>query len=244
MREVNIVSIEGKNMVHDALVYSPDRVNHVLLTDRFKDDARLTEIKKLAHQNSIRIEIMSRKQLDKESESGNSQGVRAEMKLPEAKPLKLMLEEKRDIFLLLLDKIEYEQNLGAIMRTAWAAGVDAVVVSPDGINKVTPVVAKVSMGAAAQIPLISQSMYQTLDLLERMAVKVIGVEVDKGKSMTEENLTGPVAILMGSEYHGLTEQMMKKCTSLVHIPMKNNVASLNVSTATALVCFEKMRQEK
>ena len=230
-------------MVHDALK-SEQRVRRVLIASTVKGDARIQEIVKLAQKAGIRAEYVRPEEIEKESESGNAQGILAVMDLPETPTLDEILKRKRDVFILLLNRIDYEQNMGAILRSAWAAGVDAVVASPNGVHELTPVVAKVSMGGAAFVPLIGMSLFQALDLLERNAVKVVGVEVGMGNSYTETNLKGPVAFLLGGEAAGLSEPLMKKCNEFVNIPMVTGVASLNVSVASALVMFEKVRQER
>jgi len=106
------------------------------------------------------------------------------------------------------------------------------------------VVAKVSMGGAAYVPLLGMSMFQTIKLLHKYAVPVVGVEVDMGKAFTQTNLKGPIAFVVGGEAVGLSEPLQKECDLFVNIPMEKSVASLNVSVATALVLFEKLRQEK
>ena len=230
-------------MVHDALK-SEQKVRRVLIAATVKGDARIQEIVKLAQKAGIRAEYVRPEEIEKESESGNAQGILAVMDLPETPTLDEILKRKRDVFILLLNRIDYEQNMGAILRSAWAAGVDAVVASPNGVHELTPVVAKVSMGGAAFVPLIGMSLFQALDLLERNAVKVVGVEVGMGNTYTEANLKGPVAFLLGGEAAGLSEPLMKKCNEFVNIPMVTGVASLNVSVASALVMFEKVRQER
>jgi len=198
----------------------------------------------MAKRKGINVQILNSDELEKLAESKNPQGVIAMMEVPEESSLEQILRDKRNAFILLLNHIDYEQNLGAIMRTAWAAGVDAVVASPNGVHEITPVVAKISMGGVAYVPLIPMSLFQAMKLLHKYAVPVIGVEVDMGKTMYETKLMGPVAFLMGGEAEGISEPLQKECDFFVNIPMNKQVASLNVSVATALVLFEKIRQEK
>lgn len=237
------VVLSGRNMVHDALL-SDKVISKIIVAKGENEDIRIKEIKQLAIKRGIEIEEKWSDELSKMCESDNHQGVVATMDAPEMTSLEQILRNKRDAFVLLLNHIDYEQNLGAILRTAWAAGVDAVVASPNGVSELTPVVAKVSMGAAAYVPLISMSMFAAIDMLNKYAVPVVGVEVDKGTDYSSTILTGPVAFLMGGEAVGITEQLQKKCDILVNIPMVSGVASLNVSVATGLVLFEKTRQER
>lgn len=230
-------------MVRDALT-SGQRINVLMIGSGSTNDPKIKEIEKLAKDKGVNVQIIRSEELEKMSESKNAQGVIATMDAPEIKSLEQILRDKRDAFILLLNHIDYEQNLGAIMRTAWAAGVDAVVASPNGVHQITPVVAKISMGAAAYVPLIPMSLFQAMNMLHKYAVPVIGVEVDMGKSIYDSKLTGPVAFLMGGEAEGISKPLQAECDLFVHIPMNQEVASLNVSVATALVLFEKLRQKR
>ncbi len=230
-------------MVHDAL-NSDKKIASVLLAIQTLSDPRIREIENLARKKNVPVQKVTSEELLKMCDSRNPQGVVALMEIPEVPTLEQILKAKRDVFLLLVNHIDYEQNLGAILRTAWAAGVDAVIASPNGVHEVTPVVAKVSMGGAAYVPLIGMSMFQAAKLLHEYAVPMVGVEVDMGEPYTETNLRGPVAFVMGGEAVGLSEPLQKECDIFVNIPMNREVASLNVSVATALVLFEKLRQEK
>lgn len=237
------ITLEGRNMVHDALE-SGQKIVSVFLASNTISDPRIRDIENLARKNGVKIQKVSSEEIEKMSDSRNPQGVLALMSIPETPTLEQILNAKRNAFVLLLNHIDYEQNLGAIIRSAWAAGVDAVIASPNGVHEVTPVVAKVSMGGAAYVPLIGMSMFQAITLLHKYAVPVVGVEVGMGKPFTQTNLKGPVAFVMGGEAVGLSEPLQKECDIFVNIPMEKSVASLNVSVATALVMFEKLRQEK
>jgi len=242
-KQLDFITLEGRNMVHDALT-SGQKIASVLLSTSTLNDPRIKEIEDLARKNEVAVQKIDPEEIAKMSDSRNPQGVIALMSIPETPTLEQILKAKRNAFILLVNHIDYEQNLGAILRTAWAAGVDAVVASPNGVHEVTPVVAKVSMGAAAYVPLLGMSMFQAIKLLHEYAVPVVGVEVNMGESYTKTNLKGPVAFVMGGEAVGLSEPLQKECDLFVNIPMNESVASLNVSVATGLVLFEKLRQEK
>jgi 23S rRNA (guanosine2251-2'-O)-methyltransferase len=106
----------------------------------------------LAKNKHIPVSYGSAKKLRQMAKTNNTQNVLAEMEL-EDMSLKSILEAKPNPFILIFNRLDYEQNLGAILRTAWGAGVDAVVVSTNGVHELTPVVTKVSMGGAANVPL-------------------------------------------------------------------------------------------
>lgn len=243
-KQTDFIQIEGRNMVHDALYSKNTNVAEVLISLNAQSDPKISEILKLAQKNKVQVRKVDSREIEKLAGSSNAQGVIAYLRVKEPPSLEEILKNKRDVFLLMLNHIDYEQNLGAILRTAWAAGVDAVIASPNGVHKLTSVVAKISMGGAANVPLIGMSLFQAIDILHRYAVPVIGVEVNMGKVYSEEKLSGPVAFLMGGEEVGLTEPLIKTCDSLINIPMTSGIASLNVSVATGLVLFEKVRQER
>ena len=140
--------------------------------------------------------------------------------------------------------MDYEQNLGAIIRSAWGAGVDAIVLSPSGVHEVTPIVAKISQGGAAYVPVIAQSLFQAIATLKDYSIPLVGVEVGMGEAYDELTLIGPAAFLFGGEVAGISEPLQKKCDIFIHIPINSELASLNVSVATALIIYEKLRQER
>lgn len=238
-----IVTLEGRNTVRDAL-NSPQQIQSVLISTSVLNDPKIREIESLATRKQVRVEKVRPEQIEHISESGSAQGILAYMELPEPPTLSEILKSKTHPFLLLFNTLDYEQNLGAILRSAWAAGVDAVIVGNSGVHEITPVVAKVSQGAAAYVPLISMSLFQALTKIKEQAVPIVGVEVGLGEDYTKQNLTGPVALVFGGEAASLSEPLKKYCDLFIHIPMVKEVASLNVSVAAALVMFEKTRQER
>lgn len=237
------VTLEGRNMVRDALV-SGNKIQSVLVSNTTLDDSRIREIENLAGKQGVTVQKVRPEQIEHLAESGNAQGTIAYMELPEPPSLEKILKTKPNAFLLIFNKLDYEQNLGAILRSAWAAGVDAVIVPNTGIHEITPVVAKISQGGAAYVPLISQSLFQALTVIKKYAVPIVGVEVDLGEDYTKQNLKGPVAFVLGGEAASLSEPLKKYCDIFVNIPMVKSAASLNVSVATALIIFEKTRQER
>jgi len=145
-------------------------------------------------------------------------------------------------FFVLLTEIEYEQNLGAMLRTAEAAGVAAIVIPPSS-KGVTPVVERVSMGAASLVPVISESLFPALKIFKKWGFKIIGLDEKAPKNYYDEDLRGPLVFVVGGESKGITFPVRKRCDVLVKIPQKGKISSLNLSVACGIVVFEKMRQE-
>ncbi len=240
------IVLEGRNTVHDALI-SDKKIKSLMIASESLHDPKIEEIITLAKKKNVELRIMPSKQIKQMAGSVKAQNVMAQM---EAEPVSLkeildrVNKKGKDVFILLFNRLDYEQNLGAILRTAWGGGVDAVIVNPGGVHELTPVVTKVSMGGAVYVPLISESLFNALKLLKDYSIPIVGVESGMGHIYSELTLCGPVAFVFGGEDSGLTEPLKKYCDIFVHIPMQSQLSSLNVSVATAIVVFEKLRQER
>lgn len=237
-----LIVLEGRNTVHDALS-SERRVKRVFIAKESLSDAKIQEIITLAKLKNVSLNFVSSKEIRKGIKSFNPQNILAEMEVEEVS-LKQILQKNKNACILLFNRLDYEQNLGAILRTSWGGGVDAIVVSPSGVHEITPVVAKVSMGGAAYVPVIAESLFPALKFLKDQGIPVVGVESGMGEVYYKQNLLGAVAFMFGGEDSGLSQALKKYCDLFVHIPMCSNLSSLNVSVATAIIIFEKLRQEK
>lgn len=237
------IVLEGRNMIHDALM-SQNVIQSLLISKAVLTEPRIRKIESLAEKKGIVIQKVRPEQIEHLTESGNAQGVIAYMDLQEPPSIEQIIKSKTDPFFLLISKLDYEQNLGAILRSAWAVGVDAVIVPNTGVHEITQVVAKISQGGAAFVPLIAQSLFLALTIIKKYAIPIIGVEVGLGTDYTKQNLKGPIAFVFGGEAASLSDPVKKYCDAFVNIPMVKDVASLNISVATALIIFEKTRQER
>jgi len=181
------------------------------------------------------------------AEGGRHQGVVAEVE-PRAGDPETQLEEALEAaagppLLLVLDGVQDPHNLGACLRSADAAGVAAVIVPRDRAAGLTPVVRKVAAGAAESVPLVAViNLARTLRQLKERGVWLVGTDDAAGRSLFEADLTGPVALVMGSEGEGLRRLTRDCCDQLVSIPMAGAVESLNVSVAAGVALFEAVRQ--
>ncbi len=151
----------------------------------------------------------------------------------------------RDPLILLLDQVQYEQNLGAVLRTACATGVDAVVIPTRRGATLTATAQRIAMGGAEEVPVVREGMMSALATLRRAAVRIVGTDADATQVHTEADLTGPLAIVMGGEDRGLSSAVSERCDGVVRIPMRPSqaVTSLNVSVSTALLLYERVRQQ-
>lgn len=145
--------------------------------------------------------------------------------------------------LLLLDGVTDPRNLGACLRTAEAAGVQAVIVPRDRSAGMTPVVASAAAGAAELLPLIAvTNLARSMQELRDAGVWIAGAAGEAGKSLYELDLTGPIAWALGAEGEGLRRLTRERCDFLVRIPLHGQVESLNVSVASGICLFETQRQ--
>ena len=161
----------------------------------------------------------------------------------EADLLRMVVEKDGPVLILVLDGVTDPHNLGACMRSADAAGVDAVVVPKDKSADLTPTARKVACGAAEVIPFVRvTNIARTLAALKERNVWIFGAAGEAEKSIYDNDLTGPMALVMGAEGAGLRRLTREHCDFLVKLPMSGSVSSLNVSVATGVCLFEVVRQ--
>jgi 23S rRNA (guanosine2251-2'-O)-methyltransferase len=156
-----------------------------------------------------------------------------------------VLSGKANPFFLVLDGVQDPHNLGAILRSADAAGVDAVIAPKDRSVSVTETVRRISVGAADHVPFVQVvNLARALDRLKEAGVWLVGTSDHGDKSLYETELMGPLAIVMGAEAEGMRRLTEERCDFLVRIPMLGRVECLNVSVATGVCLFEAVRQRR
>ena len=152
------------------------------------------------------------------------------------------LETRPDALLLVCESVEKPGNLGAMLRTADAAGVDAVIAAAPGTDWGNPNLVRASKGSVFSVPLGQAGSREVLDWLAVRRIGVVAAVPEAEASFTEVDLTGAVAIAVGSEKHGLSGAWLERAVSQARIPMFGRVNSLNVATAAALLLHEALRQ--
>jgi 23S rRNA (guanosine2251-2'-O)-methyltransferase len=155
----------------------------------------------------------------------------------------MIYDEGRTPFILILDRITDVRNFGAICRSAEASGVDAVVVPSRGAAMVNADAMKTSAGALSKINLCRvDNIKITIDFLKESGLKIAAVSEKTEQNAWENDLTGPIALILGSEEDGISEAYLKKVDVHVKFPLVGTVESLNVSVAAGIACFEILRQ--
>ncbi len=154
-------------------------------------------------------------------------------------------ENGKTPLLILLDNITDVRNFGAIARTAECAGVDAIVIPAKNSVSVTPDAIKTSAGALTRIPVCKENnLIDTIYLLQQMGISIVAASEKAASEIYEEDFTAPLAIVIGSEDKGVSANIIKRSDRLVKIPTYGEIASLNVSVATAIFVYEAIRQRK
>lgn len=235
----------GWHAVSALLAQQPDQVLRVWV-QLGREDARASHLKAELSQLGIRCEAVPKSVLDKQT--AHHQGVIAWVKvrdLPGESELAGFLEAlDHPPFLLVLDEVQDPHNLGACLRSADAAGVDAVILPRHQSASITPTVRKVACGAAESVPVFQvTNLVRTLELLKQQGVWISGLALDdRAVSVYQADWTGPLAIVMGAEDKGLRRLTREACDRLVIIPMLGQVQSLNVSVATGVVLYQALAQ--
>lgn len=238
----------GLHGVRAAIKYDPATIEAVWI-ERGRRDRRVEQLRTLAERAGVRIETASRRELDGLSDGGVHQGVVARVR--GQKPLgddalDHLLEGLVDPpLILVLDQVQDPHNLGACLRSADAAGVHAVIAPRDRAVGLTPIVHKVASGAGRSVPFVQvTNLARALDSLRRRGIFLVGCAGEADVDVYAQDLTGPLAIVMGGEGEGMRRLTRERCDYLVRIPMLGSVESLNVSVAAGVVLFEALRQRR
>lgn len=243
--------IGGLHSVKAALKSSASEIEK-LLVQKDRRDTRLRDLRMLAQKHAIETEEVNRALLNELAPDLQHQGVVAVLRASSegvrddlAGFIKEALEKPRTgaLLLLVLDEVQDPHNLGACLRSADAAGVDAVVVPANNSVGLTPVVRKVACGAAETVPLFQvTNLQRAITELQDLGVWVYGAAGEASSSLYQIDLTGHVALIMGAEGRGMRRLTREQCDDLFHLPMQGEVSSLNVSVAAGVSLFEVVRQ--
>ncbi|KPJ67384.1 MAG: 23S rRNA methyltransferase [Coxiella sp. DG_40] len=238
--------IYGLHAVEGILRNAPQTVRHLFI-QRGRYDQRIQKILQLAHKNNIQPEIISRRKLEVLLPECQHQGVAviiaSGMIYRETDLVGLLDKLEEAPFLLILDSIQDPHNLGACLRSANAAGIDAVIAPKDNAVGLTPVVRKVACGAAETTPFIQvTNLVRSMHMLKDRGIWLYGTTADAKTKIYDVNLTGPIGLVLGGEEKGIRRLTREHCDGLMSIPMLGTVSSLNVSVAAGICLFEAIRQ--
>ena len=234
--------IEGRHPVEEALA-SGRAVREVLLQEGIGEGAfqRLT---RLASQRGVKVRTLSRPEFRKLTRSSAPQGVAAWVESVRYIDLEELIARAAPPGLILIcDRIVDPHNLGALIRSAQAAGASGVVVPKDRSAPVNETVVKSSAGAALRLPIVRvTNLARSIERLKEAGYWVVGASMDGDRTLWEVDFLAPTAIVIGGEGKGLSRLVAESCDILARIPMPGSMESLNASVAGALFLFEAVRQ--
>lgn len=237
--------IWGRYPVLEAL-RSRRRVHRVMIAQGPKDPA-LTAVMDQARRIGVPVETASRRHLDDLSHNANHQGVMAITAPRQYADVDEILARAAALheepLVLALDAIQDVQNLGSLIRTAEIVGAHGVILPEHRAAGLTPAVDKTSAGAVEFLPVAQvTNMTRALDDLKKRGLWCIGLDGDAETTFDKANLTGPIALVVGSEGKGITRLVREHCDLLIRIPMRGRIASLNAAVAGSIALYEIWRQ--
>ena len=238
------MKIKGRNAVREAL-NSDTNILKIMASNSSKDKT-FADIINLAKKKGVKIQFVDNKILDREAP--NHQGLIAEtseFKYSTVDEILAVSEKSnKNAFILILDGIEDPHNFGSIIRVAECLGVDGIIISKNRACPVTDTVAKVSAGAIEHIRIAKVTNINTeIERLKERNIWVYACELG-GEDLDHANLSGNIAIVMGSEGKGVSALTRKLCDGVVTMQMHGKVNSLNVSVATGIVLYEAVRKRR
>lgn len=240
--------IYGINAALTAIETAPEKITAAWVVKGREDDKRIRQIEQKLQAVGIRAQVAMRHSLDEKTDNGVHQGIVLEVIATPPKDERFLeellekLEDEKQLFLI-LDGVTDPRNLGAAMRSAWAAGADAVIVPKDKSASLTPVARKTADGAAEQVPFVAvTNLARTIEMMQEHNVEVVGMAGEATDTIFDYDFQKKIALVMGSEESGMRHLTREKCDAIVKIPMAKGVESLNVSVAAGIAMYEVVRQ--
>lgn len=238
--------VEGRNSVLELLESGKD-INKIFVA-KGERQGSINKIIGKAKDSKVVIVETDKRKLDEMSQTGNHQGVIAIVPPFEYcdvdEILKVAKEKNEDPFIIILDGIEDPHNLGAIIRTAETAGAHGVIIPKRRAVGVNSTVNKSSAGAVEYMKVARvNNITETMNYLKEQGLWIIGTDIDTDKYYYNQDMTGPIAIVIGSEGFGMSRLVKENCDILVKIPMKGNITSLNASVSAGIVMYEIVKQK-
>lgn len=237
--------IEGRNAVLELLESGKD-INKIFIEKGDKQGS-IHKIIAIAKEKKIVVTEIDKAKISAITQTNNAQGVIAIIPPFDYCDIydimNLAKEREEEPFILILDGIEDPHNLGSIIRTAETAGVHGIIIPKRRAASVNSTVAKVSAGAVEHMKIARvNNISDAINTLKKEGIWVCGTDMETNKYYYNQDLTGPLAIVIGSEGYGMSRLVKENCDFLVKIPMKGKITSLNASVSTGIVVYEAVKQ--
>ena len=234
----------GINAVNEIISIRPSSVTTLFIED--DKGKRIQELDQLAKQNNIEVVLQDSSFFQKKFSEMNHQSVAiiCHKRLEENENFLENLFKKKNLLLLILEHITDPHNVGACIRTAAAAGVDAIIVPKNRSCHLTPTVRKISSGGAELIPfVVVTNIVRTINKLQSAGVMVYGTDMEASKFHNEVTYGEKSALIIGSEDKGLKRLTLEKCDEIIRINMPGRIESLNASVSTGIMLFQMINQQ-
>lgn len=237
--------VEGRNAVLE-LIESGKDINKIYI-EKGEKQGSINRILAKANQRKIMVTEIDKQKFRQMSQTPNAQGIIAIVPpfdyCDVYDIIELAKERNEDPFILILDGIEDPHNLGSIIRTAETAGVHGIIIPKRRAASVNSTVNKVSAGAVEHMKIARvNNINETINTLKKEGIWICGTDMDTNKYYYNQDLTGPLAIVIGSEGFGMSRLVKENCDFLIKIPMKGRITSLNASVSAGIVVYEAVKQ--
>ncbi len=237
--------LEGRNAVMEALRAGAP-LAEILVAEGLAPDRSIDEIVRRAHERSVEVRYLPRRELDRMSERNAHQGVIARARAFVYTPLSKVIESvegQANALVIALDHITDPGNLGAVARTAEVVGAAGVLVQKNRSAAVTPTAWKSSAGALAHVPVMQETnLVRALTQLKQAGFWIAGASEHAEQTVWHTPLEGRIVLVMGSEGEGLARLTLETCDFLVRLPQVGQIGSLNVAQATTALAYEWIRR--
>ena len=234
----------GINAVNEIISIRPSSVTTLFIED--DKGKRIQELDQLAKQNNIEVVLQDSSFFQKNFSEMNHQSVAiiCHKRLEENENFLENLFEKKNLLLLILEHITDPHNVGACIRTAAAAGVDAIIVPKNRSCHLTPTVRKISSGGAELIPfVVVTNIVRTINKLQSAGVMIYGTDMKASKLHNEITYGDKSALIIGSEDKGLKRLTLENCDEIIKVNMPGRIESLNASVSTGIMLFQMINQQ-
>ena len=237
--------VEGRNSVLELLESGKD-INKIFI-EKGNKHGSINKIIAKAKERKIVITELEKTKFNKMVQTNNPQGIIAIVPpfdyCTVYDIINLAKQKDENPFILILDGIEDPHNLGSIIRTAETAGVHGVIIPKRRAASVNSTVNKVSAGAVEHMKIARvNNINETINTIKKEGIWICGTDMDKNKYYYNQDLTGPLAIVIGSEGYGMSRLVKENCDFLVKIPMQGQITSLNASVSAGIVIYEAVKQ--
>lgn len=230
--------VYGRNVAKEILKNNK-KVEKIILSDNFDDK----EILFMIENNKIRVERASKKEFSR-FDKYSHQGIILYIEDFKYHPIEEFIDRDNSV-VVILDHLEDPHNLGAIIRTCEAAGVDGIIIPKDRSVEVNSTVMKTSAGALENVKIAQVvNLKQTIDKLKSNGFWIVGTDLDNSTDYRKIDYSGKIGLVIGSEGFGMTKNVKDSCDFIAKIPMYGKVNSLNASVAAGIMIYEVIRSKK